>query len=81
MADILTIGSSKYNVKLRRTGSNFTIDVGDEISEGHFLRKSDGRLEIILNGKGIHFDPKVVDAFLAQVDSIKSVKNRLQNQG
>jgi hypothetical protein len=41
MADILTIGSSKYNVKLRRTGSNFTIDVGDEISEGHFLRKSD----------------------------------------
>ena len=50
MADILTIGSSKYNVKLRRTGSNFTIDIGDEISEGHFSRKSDGRLEIILNG-------------------------------
>jgi acetyl/propionyl-CoA carboxylase alpha subunit len=49
MADILTIGSSKHNVKLRRTGSNFTIDFDNEIFEGHFSRKNDGRLEIILN--------------------------------
>ena len=50
MADTLTIGSSKYRVKLRRTGSNFTINIDDELSEGHFSRKNDGRLEIILDG-------------------------------
>jgi len=50
MADTLTIGSSKYRVKLRRTGSNFTINIDDELSEGHFYRKNDGRLEIILDG-------------------------------
>jgi len=49
MADTLTIGSSQYRVKLRRTSSNFTINIDDEISEGHFSRKNDGRLEIILD--------------------------------
>lgn len=49
MADTLTIGSSKYRVKLRRTSSNFTINIDDEIFEGHFSRKNDGRLEIILD--------------------------------
>ena len=50
MADTLTIGSSKYRVKLRRTNSNFTINIDDKISEGLFSRKDDGRLEIILDG-------------------------------
>lgn len=50
MADTLTIGSSKYRVKLRRTNSNFTINIEDKISEGLFSRKNDGRLEIILDG-------------------------------
>ena len=50
MADTLTIGSSKYRVKLRRTNSNFTINIDDKISEGLFSRKNDGRLEIILDG-------------------------------
>jgi len=50
MADTLTIGSSKYCIRLRRTSSNFTINIDEEISEGHFSRKNDGRLEIILNG-------------------------------
>jgi len=50
MADTLTIGSSKYSVKLRLTNSNFTINIDDKISEGLFSRKDDGRLEIILDG-------------------------------
>ena len=50
MAEILTIGSSKHNVKIRRSGSNFTINIDDNLSEGEFSRKSDGRLEIRLNG-------------------------------
>ena len=49
MADTLTIGSSKYRVKLRRTNSNFTINIDDKISKGYFSRKNDGRLEIILD--------------------------------
>ena len=31
MAEILTIGSSKHTVKLRRTGSNFTVNIDDEL--------------------------------------------------
>ena len=50
MADILTVGSSKHKVNIRRTGSNFTINVDDKISEGQFSLKKDGRLEIIING-------------------------------
>ena len=50
MAEILTIGSSKHTVKLRRTGSNFTVNIDDELSDGEFSRKSDGRLEIRING-------------------------------
>ena len=50
MAEILTIGSSKHTVKLRRTGSNFTVNIDDELSDGEFTRKSDGRLEIRING-------------------------------
>ena len=50
MAEILTIGSSKHTVKLRRTGSNFTVSIDDELSDGEFFRKSDGRLEIRMNG-------------------------------
>ena len=59
-------------------------DVYDALTSKRAYKEAmdhDKAVEIILNGKGIHFDPKVVDAFLAQVDSIKSVKNRLQNQG
>ena len=50
MAEILTIGSSKHTVKLRRTGSNFTVNIDDELSDGEFSRKSDGRVEIRING-------------------------------
>ena len=50
MAEILTIGSSRHTVKLRRTGSNFTVNIDDELSDGEFSRKSDGRLEIRING-------------------------------
>ena len=50
MAEILTIGSSKHTVKLRRTGSNFTVNIDDELSDGEFSRKNDGRLEIRING-------------------------------
>ena len=50
MAEILTIGSSKHTVKLRRTGSNFTVNIDDKLSDGEFSRKSDGRLEIRING-------------------------------
>lgn len=50
MAEILTIGSSKHTVKLRRTGSNFTVNIDDELSDGEFSRKSGGRLEIRING-------------------------------
>ena len=50
MAEILTIGSSKHTVKLRRTGSNFTVNIDDELLDGEFSRKSDDRLEIRING-------------------------------
>ena len=50
MAEILTIGSSKHTVNLRRTGSNFTVNIDGELSDGYFSRKSDSRLEIRING-------------------------------
>lgn len=51
MVDILTVGSSKHNVKLRRMGSNFKIVIDEQVSEGQFSHKSDGRIELILDGR------------------------------
>lgn len=36
---------------------------------------------IILEGKGSHFDPRVVDAFLAQEHQFIETKDRLQSDG
>lgn len=39
----------------------------------------DQALEIICSGKGSHFDPKVVDAFCAQADTIAQIADSLQD--
>ena len=36
--------------------------------------------EIILEGRGKHFDPDVVDAFLASEDEFLSIKQRLDSE-
>ena len=48
--DKLSIGSQSYVVKLRRSGSNFTLNVDEETYEGDFSRKNRGLIQINLEG-------------------------------
>ena len=55
-------------------------DVYDALSTKRIYKDAmshDAAVGKIKNGKGSHFDPKVVDAFLVKADEIKSVKDRL----
>ncbi len=48
--DKLSIGSQSYIAKLRRSGSNFTLNVDEETYEGDFSRKNRGLIQINLEG-------------------------------
>jgi response regulator RpfG family c-di-GMP phosphodiesterase len=55
-------------------------DVYDALTSKRVYKEAmchDDAVEIIKSGKGSHFDPKVVNAFLAKADEIEAVKNRL----
>jgi response regulator RpfG family c-di-GMP phosphodiesterase len=55
-------------------------DVYDALTSKRIYKEAmchDDAVEIIKSGKGSHFDPKVVNAFLAKADEIEAVKNRL----
>ena len=55
-------------------------DVYDALSTKRIYKDAmshEAAVEIIKGGRGSHFDPKVVDAFLAKADEIKAVKGRL----
>ena len=47
--DKLKIGSNSFMVNLRRSGTNFTIEVDDEVHEGNFTRKIGGAIELVMN--------------------------------
>ena len=47
--DELKIGSNSFMVNLRRSGTNFTIEVDDEVHEGNFTRKMGGAIELVMN--------------------------------
>ena len=48
--DKLSIGSQSYVAKLRRSGSNFTLNVDEGTYEGNFSRKNGGLIQINLEG-------------------------------
>ena len=48
--DKLSIGLQSYFAKLRRSGSNFTLNVDEETYEGNFSRKNGGLIQINLEG-------------------------------
>ena len=49
--DKISFGSHSHNVKLRRSGSNFTITVDDETYDGDFSRKNGGIIQLNLGKK------------------------------
>ena len=49
--DNLTLGSKSYMSKLRRSGSDFTLSVGEENYKGTYSKKSNGSIEISLSDK------------------------------
>ena len=61
----LTLGSKSYMSKLRRSGSDFTLDVGEENYKGTFSRKSNGSIQISISDKSsIGFSEKRVMRFM-----------------
>ena len=49
--DNLTLGSKSYMSKLIRSGSDFTLSVGEENYKGTYSKKSNGSIEISLSDK------------------------------
>ena len=49
--DKILIGSKSHNVKLRRSGSNFTIIIDDETYDGDFYRKNGGLIQLNIGEK------------------------------
>ena len=42
MSERLTLGDKSFNVKLRRSGDNFTLIVGDDEFQGSYSKTLDG---------------------------------------
>ena len=72
--DKLSIGSQSYVAKLRRSGSNFTLNVDEETYEGNFSRKNGGLIQINLEGvNSIGFSERKGNEIYVHINGINYV--------
>ena len=50
MPETLILGNKSYLTNLRRTGSNFKLEIDEDSFEGEFTRLSNGSLSIVIDG-------------------------------
>ena len=75
--DKLTLGSKSYMSKLRRSGSDFTLSVGEENYKGTYSKKSNGSIEISLSDKSsIGFSEKSGNEIYVYLNGINYVIKR-----
>ena len=73
----LTLGSKSYMSKLRRSGSDFTLDVGEENYKGTFSRKSNGSIQISISDKSsIGFSEKSGNEIYVYLNGVNYVIKR-----
>ena len=73
----LTLGSKIYMSKLRRSGSDFTLDVGEENYKGTFSRKSNGSIQISISDKSsIGFSEKSGNEIYVYLNGVNYVIKR-----
>ena len=73
----LTLGSKSYMSKLRRSGSDFTLDVGEENYKGTFSRKSNGSIQISISDKSsIGFSEKSGNEIYVYLNGLNYVIKR-----
>ena len=51
MSETLILGNKSYSANLRRSGSNFKLEIDDDICEGEFTRLGNGSLSIVIDGQ------------------------------
>ena len=51
MSETLILGNKSYSTNLRRSGSNFKLEIDDDICEGEFTRLGNGSLSIVIDGQ------------------------------
>ena len=73
----LTLGSKSYVSKLRRSGSDFTLNVGEENYKGTFSRKSNGSIQISISDKSsIGFSEKSGNEIYVYLNGVNYVIKR-----
>ncbi len=51
MPENLVLGNKSYTVNLRRSGSNFKLEIDNDVCEGEFKRLGNGSLAIVIDGQ------------------------------
>ena len=73
----LKLGSKSYVSKLRRSGSDFTLNVGEENYKGTFSRKSNGSIQISISDKSsIGFSEKSGNEIYVYLNGVNYVIKR-----